>query len=70
MVAGAMEMDAVYFRAGGWFVIEASGGESGPFTREHAAWDWIAARRVVRQWLRQTAKRPSTARVCAERVSV
>lgn len=64
-----MEMNAVYFRAGGWFVIEASGAESGAFAGEREAWEWIAARRVVRQWLRQTATR-STARACAERVSV
>jgi len=61
-------MDAVYFRAGGWFAIEASGAESGAFTYEHEAWAWIAARRVVNRWLRETAKR-SMARACAGRVS-
>lgn len=62
-------MDAVYFRTGGWFAIEAeSGAESGAFTHEHEAWNWIAARRVVSTWL-ETAKRPSMARACAERVS-
>lgn len=62
-------MDAVYFRTGGWFLIEADGAENGAFRSEGAAWDWIAARRVVRQWLRKTAKR-STARACAEHASV
>jgi len=62
-------MDAVYFRTGGWFAIQADGAESGACRHEHEAWHWIAARLVVRTWLRETATR-STARACAERVSV
>jgi len=62
-------MNAVYFRAGGWFVIEANGAESEAFMQEREAWDWIAARLVVRTWLREPATR-STARACAKRVSV
>lgn len=61
-------MDAVYFRTGGWFAIQADGAECGAFMHEHEAWDWIAARRVVSGWLRETAKR-STVRAYAERVS-
>ncbi len=62
-------MDAVYFRTGGWFAIQADGAESGAFMHEHQAWDWIAARLVVRTWLRELATR-STARACAERARV
>lgn len=31
-------MDAVYFRTGGWFAIQADGAESGAFLHEHELW--------------------------------